>query len=287
MGNVTFFLLRGVCQIPAYVAYEKGFFKNEGIDVEIKVEPTAWMIPYRLANGEGQFAVMPWTRVAVAEERDIPLVLLAGSGHEEAAIVLRKGINPSDVKKVVIPQRGGIKDLTALALIESLRWKDVEIIRQPSGDGAIISFFGEGADAASMVEPYATMMESLGLGRVVKRTGDIWRGAPGCSLTTIAKLKETQPDLVQRVVNAFVHGVFFVKENKDESASIAHKYIGINERFIRKALDANLPDINTIRNKKAMDGILNFMMKLGYIKQSPANYIDLSFLDKATKILGL
>ncbi len=278
-------MLRGVCQIPAYVAYEEGFFKEEGIDVEINIEPTAWLIPYKLTTGESHFAIIPWTRVAAAEERDIPLVLLSGSGYEEAAIVLRKGIRPSEVKKVVIPQRGGMKDLTAMAFIESLGWKDAEILRQPSGDGAIISFFGKGADAASMIEPYATMMELLDVGTIIKRTGDIWRGAPGCSLTTSVSLKESNPDLVQRMVNAFFRGAIFVKNNKKTSAVIGSKYIGVNEDFIHEALKVNLPDINAIRNKTAMDDILYLMKKLGYIKKLPTNYVDLTFLDRAIESL--
>ena len=281
MNKVSFSLLRGVCQIPAYVAHEKGFFKDEGLDVNLNIEPTAWMVPHKLVNGESQFAVIPWTRVAAAEDKDIPLVLICGSGFEEAAIVVRKEINLSEVKKVAVPSRGGMKDLTAMGLIESLGWKDVDLIRLPSGDGAIISLFGKGADAASMVEPYATMMEALGVGTVVKRTGDLWKGAPGCSLTTTMELKETSPDLTQKAVRAFVHGVTFVNENPDESAQIASRYIGINAGFIRKALNVNKPDMNAIRNNRAMEGVISLMMKLGYIRKIPTNFSDLTFLDRA------
>lgn len=70
-------------------------------------------------------------------------MLISGSGFEEAAIVVRKGIRPSDVKSVAVPQQGGIKDLTTMGLMERLGWKDVEIIRLQSGDGAIISLFGK------------------------------------------------------------------------------------------------------------------------------------------------
>ena len=283
MNKVSFSLLRGVCQMPAYVAYEKGFFEEEGLNVNLNIEPTAWMVPHKLVSGESHFAVIPWTRVAAAEDKDTPLVLICGSGFEEAAIVVRKEISASKVRKVAVPLRGGMKDLTAMALIEGLGWKDVELIRLPSGDGAIISLFGRGADAASMVEPYATMMEALGIGTVLKRTGDVWKGAPGCSLTTTMELKETSPDLTQKVVRAFVRGVTFVKENLDESAQIASRYIGINAGFIRKALNVNKPDVDAIRNRKAMEGVLSLMMKLGYIKRLPEGYIDLTFLDKAMK----
>jgi NitT/TauT family transport system substrate-binding protein len=284
INNIQISLLRGICQTPAYVAYEKGFFKEEGLNLDLRIEPTAWMVPHKLASGESHFAVIPWTRAAVAEDKGVPLVLLCGSGYEEAAIVVRNGIEPSAVKSIAVPQEGGMKDLTAMGLMERLGWKDVEILRSPSGDGAIISFFGQGADAASMVEPYATMLEALGIGTVVKRTGDIWEGAPGCSLTTTVQLKRTNPELIQRVVNAFVRGANSVKECPDEASDIACRYIGIDTGFIREALNVNRPDVNAIRNKKAMKGVLSLMMKLGYIDKLPTNYTDLTFLDKAAKI---
>ena len=92
------------------------------------------------------------------------LVVVCGSGHEEAAIVVRHGLEISEVEVVTVPLRGGMKDLTAMALIKSLGWEGAEVRRQPSGDGAIISRSGEGCHAASMVEPYATLMEELGGG---------------------------------------------------------------------------------------------------------------------------
>lgn len=268
--------------MPAYVAQEKSFFKDEGLNVKLHIEPTAWMVPQKLMKGDSLFAVIPWTRVAAAEDKERTLVLISGSGFEEAALVIRKGISISEVRRVAIPQRGGMKDLTAMGLIESLGWRDVEFIRLPSGDGAILSLFGQGADAASMVEPYATMMEALGVGTVVRRTKDIWPGAPGCSLTTTVQLIKNNPELVQKVVNAFVRGAIFVREKPEESAEIASRYIGINARFIHASLYVNQPDVEAIRNKDAMTGVLSLMLKLGYINKLPTNYCDFTFLDKAT-----
>ena len=279
--KVRFALLRGVCQTPAYVAYAKGFFQEAGLDVTLDVVPTAWLIPQQLATGEREFAIMPWTRVAAAQADNVPLILVAGSGIEEAAMVIRKGITPAEVRKVAVPKEGGIKDLTAMALVESLNWQDAELIRQPSGDGAIISFFGQGSDAASMVEPYATMMEELNVGSVLRRTGDVWKDAPGCSLATRVGLTEEDPELVQAVVNAHVRAVNFVEENPAEAAEIASHYIGINHHIIRNALRYNRPSADAVRNTEAMQNILALMQRLGYIKKIPSNYINLTFLDRA------
>jgi ABC-type nitrate/sulfonate/bicarbonate transport system substrate-binding protein len=280
MSAIKLALLRGVCQTPAYAAHERGFFRDEGIETEIDVAATAWLVPDRLSAGDCQFAVIPWTRVAAAGGS---LVALSGSGLEEAAIVVRQGIADEDVSRVVVPLRGGMKDLTAMGLIRSLGWADAEVRRQPSGDGAIIAFFGQGADAASMVEPYATMMESMGIGRVVRRTGDLWPGAPGCSLATSAGLPEREPELTAGVVRAFVQGAEFVRANRDAAAEIASRYIGIGEGFIREALDRNLPRVDAIRNTDAMDAILELMVELGYLDEVPTGFTDLSFLDAAAE----
>jgi NitT/TauT family transport system substrate-binding protein len=219
--------------------------------------------------------------VAAAEANDIPLVLLAGSGCEEAAIVLRTGKTANDVKSVAVPREGGMKDLTAMGMLEMLGWQDAERVRMPSGDGAILALVGQGADAASMIEPYATMIEQLGLGTVIKRTGDVWPGAPGCSLATSVSLTEEQPEMVQAVVDAFVRGAHFVQEQPDEAAEIAADYIGMNPAFIREALRKNLPNLDALRNQDSMDHVMTLMQKLGYVSRRPQHFMNLSFLDKA------
>jgi NitT/TauT family transport system substrate-binding protein len=287
MVDIHMSLLRGICQIPAYVAFERGFFKEEGINLIPDIQPTAWLVPRKLEAGECQFAIFPWTRVAVAEEQGLGLVIVAGSGFEEAAIVVRRGKKIQDVRSVAIPQRGGMKDLTAMGLLESLGWQEIEQIRQPSGDGAIIAFFGEGTDAASMIEPYATMLQEMGVGEIVRRTGDVWPGAPGCCLSTTFELVEQKPEMVHGVVRAFARGNAFLKEHPDQASEMARKYIGVDPRYIRAALRANQPDLSGFRNDDAMGQILSLMQKLGYIKKMPTRYRNFEFLDRVSAEVGI
>lgn len=284
MDKVLLYLLRGVCQLPGYVAYEKGFFLDNDLSLEIQILPTAWIIPEVLGADGNRFAVIPWTRVAAAV--DSKLVLLCGSGIEEAAVVLRSGLRPSEVRRVAVPVAGGMKDLTAMALLKDLGWSDAELCRQPSGDGAILALVGQAADAASMVEPYATMLEGLGIGKVIKRTGDIWPGAPGCSLSARTELVRENPDLLQRVVTAYVKGAQFVTANPQEAAGIGSRYVGVNAQFILEALQVNRPDPLAIRNEAPMQKILSLMKELGYLSNQPSNYTNMSFLNKALTSLA-
>jgi ABC-type nitrate/sulfonate/bicarbonate transport system substrate-binding protein len=281
MEAVRFSLLRGVCQTPAYVAKKRGFFEDAGIDARIEIAPTAWVVPKRLAAREIDFAVLPWTRVATAKSQNEDLVLLCGSGHEEAALVVRPGMKLEDVKKVAVPQEGGMKDLTAAGLMRSLGLGPKDTVRLPSGDGAILAFVGQGAHAAVMIEPYASMLEHLGLGEVVRRTGDVWPGAPGCSLATSRALLRERPDLARAVVGAYVRGAQHVHGSLDDAADAAAPYIGVSVEILRRALAANRPDVRALYNHEAMERVLDLMTDLGYIDERPKDYAELSFLDEA------
>lgn len=279
MQKIHLSLLRGVCQIPAYAACLKGFFAREDVDATFGITPTAWLVPQQLVKGDCDFAVLPWTRVAVAEEGEAPLRVVCGSGYEEAALVVQQALSNEQVNSIAVPREGGMKDLTAMGLIDTMGWSKATQLRFPSGDGAIIAFFGQGADAASMVEPYATMFEQMGTGRVVKRTGDVWPGAPGCSLACTASLIERNPDLVLRVVRAYIHAVSYVNEHPDEAAELAAPLIGIKASYIASAIRANPPNTEGVRHAGMMRKILGFMQTLGYVKEIPENFVDLQFMD--------
>jgi NitT/TauT family transport system substrate-binding protein len=279
MEKINFMLLRCVCQTPAYAACINRFFQQEGLETQFKITPTAWMVPQQLASGDCDFSVLPWTRVAVAEAGEAPLRVVCGSGYEEGALVVRSDLRDDRVRTVAVPREGGIKDLTAMALIHNMGWQKAEQLRYPSGDGAIIAFFGGVADAAYMVEPYATMFEQMGMGRIVKRTGDVWKGAPGCSLACRAALIEQDPDLVQRVVRGYIRAASWVLENPDEAAVIAAPIIGVKASYTAAAIKANPPQIDGIRNRDTMRTILEFMKSLGYIDYIPEGFVDLRFMD--------
>jgi len=83
-----------------------------------------------------------------------------------------------------------------------------------------------------MVEPYATMLEHLRLGCVIRRTRDVRHGAPGCSPRIPTSCSAWSAPICAG----------FAETNRDESAKIAQKNIGISLEIFRKVLDANRPN---------------------------------------------
>ena len=81
MDKVIMSLLRGVCQVPAYVANEMGFFRELDLEVTLDIAATAWQIPDRLADGQSDFAILPWTRTVLENLRR------AGVGRPDLVVV--------------------------------------------------------------------------------------------------------------------------------------------------------------------------------------------------------
>jgi ABC-type nitrate/sulfonate/bicarbonate transport system substrate-binding protein len=136
-----------------------------------------------------------------------------------------------------------------------------------------------------MVEPYATLVEQLGLGDVILRTGEIWSGVPGCSLTTTAQMIDRDPDLVRRMVAGFVRGACEVEDDPETSAKIALPYIGVAANVIQRALHHNRPDVSALDNDTAMARVVNLMVELGYLSETPSRqYKDLTFLREVCSI---
>ena len=113
----------------------------------------------------------------------------------------------------------------------------------------------------------------------MRRTGDIWPGAPGCSLATSQKLLGDDPELVRRVVTAYVRGAEFVAAEPDRAAEIAAKFIGVSAQIVRQAFCYNQPHIQALHNMQVMDQILDLMVELGYLPSRPSGFAELGILD--------
>jgi hypothetical protein len=81
------------------------------------------------------------------------------------------------------------------------------------------------------------------------------------------------------VVEGFVRGLELVEREPDEAARIGSRYIGVEARLVRKALDRNAPDPDTLRNREAIGALLSQMIEAGYLDRVPSGGTDLSFLD--------
>jgi NitT/TauT family transport system substrate-binding protein len=209
--------------LAAGVAAERGFFKEEGLDVEI-VRMNANVAMSSLISGDVDYTMI-FASVIRAAMRGIPLKVIAVlidsppyafiARPEIAAMKALKG------KTVGIGVYGSSNDIIARMMLERFGIdpdKETKLVAFGS-DGARFAALKEGLVEAAIIAPPAdAQARKLGLS-VLARANDLFR-FPHIGLgTTNKKLKEN-PQEISRVIRAFIKANRFVRDNRQEAINI-------------------------------------------------------------------
>ena len=209
--------------LAAGVAAERGFFKEEGLDVEI-VRMNANVAMSSLISGDVDYTMI-FASVIRAAMRGIPLKVIAVlidsppyafiARPEIAAMKALKG------KTVGIGVYGSSNDIIARMMLERSGIdpdKETKLVAFGS-DGARFAALKEGLVEAAIIAPPAdAQARKLGLS-ILARANDLFK-FPHIGLgTTNKKLKEN-PQEVARVIRAFIKANRFVRDNRQEAINI-------------------------------------------------------------------
>jgi len=209
--------------LAAGVAAQRGFFKEEGLDVEI-VRMNANVAMSSLISEDVDYTMI-FASVIRAAMRGIPLKVIAVLiDSPPYAFIARPEITTMKAlkgKTVGIGVYGSSNDIIARMMLERSGIdpdKETKLVAFGS-DGARFAALKEGLVEAAIIAPPAdTQARKLGL-TVLARANDLFR-FPHIGLgTTNKKLKEN-PQEVARVIRAFIKANRFVRDNRQEAINV-------------------------------------------------------------------
>jgi NitT/TauT family transport system substrate-binding protein len=272
-------------QLAAFVAFEKGLFKKEGIHMEIggifKAGPEEMSAFAAGSLDVGYVGEAPATTSVANNTANIRV--LAQANKEGSAMVVNrasnlKSINDLRGKTIAIPGFSTVQDfLLRKALIRNgLGFKEVKIIvvKPPEMIWALES--GD-IDAFIAWEPHVAKAVTKRIGRILVTSHDIWENHPCCVLVADLKFIEKHPELVRKIVNVHVDTTNYIKNHPKEAVRIGVKYTGMDEATIRQAMKNIEFDY-----EPSVEGeveYVDFLNRLGYIKiRSPKTFTRM-FID--------
>jgi NitT/TauT family transport system substrate-binding protein len=270
------YLRNDLHQLAYYVAREKGFFTEQGIEVRdagaFNAGPEE-MSAFSAGDLDiGYVGVAPCLTFASQDMADVKIVAQANMGG--SSILVRPGLDAEDVaalrgRSVAIPGISTVQDfLLRTALVKAgVDPADVtEIVVKPPE--MLSALNGAQVDAAVVWEPYPSMAVAAGSGRVLENSSKIWPHHPCCMVVADSAFIKKDPDTVKRFVAAHVKATKYIQDNPAEAADMAHLFTGQDKAVVKSALKniefGYRPDV------KAITKYVDFMKMAGVVKDKDA-----------------
>lgn len=214
-AKVTVGTLPIVDTVTVAIAQQKGYFKQEGLEVELKTLTGGAAAVPGLVNGELHFAFGNFVSFFSAQAKGVADLKLVADGYQATPgmFLIMRGKNsaigkPQDLtgKKVAINTKNNIAELTARSALEAngVDPKTVQFVEIPFPDMQA-AVERKNVDAAFMVEPYITQSQrSAGMTPVVDAATGATQDVPIAGWATSSKFAGTNPKTVAAFQRAIV-----------------------------------------------------------------------------------
>lgn len=235
---------------PFYVAQDKGFFEDEGLEVEFRHGFETDFLKL-VAAGEIPFVVASGEEVILGRERGLPVTYVA-EWYTRFPVALfalaESGIrSPKDVegKTLGVPGPFGATYIGWKALVYAAGI-DEDKVQVESIGFTQAAAVGEGKVDAAMdyIVNAPVRLRLAGQDVVVFPVSD-YINLPSNGLVTNERLLREDPDLVTGMVRAMLRGIQYTLDHPDEAFAISLKYVpeagGEQEPVSRAVFDASLP----------------------------------------------
>lgn len=217
-----------------YVAKEKGYFQEEGLDVDI-VEPGDDSTSATLvAAGKGEFGVSYQEDVTYARTAEDPLPIRAIATiiqHNTSGFVSLKEANiqsPKDFEGKVYAGWQAPSEEAVIKAVMTAANADFSKLTMVGADGSGFASLGKTVDIQWEFEGWAVIkgrMEGYDLNYLPLKDLDERLDYYTPVIITSERMIEEDPETVQKFINATKKGYEFAISNPEEAAEILGKYV--------------------------------------------------------------
>ena len=244
---------RGLFEFPVVVAMRKGFYKDEGIEVD-KVQMQPALGVKALISGDVDY-LLAWGSALRAAVTGVPVKAVVGiAGRPLHVLIARPEIKtPKDLKGRVIgvDSIAGTVDYLARVAVRHFGLepeRDVQIIVTGESPTRLAALHSGAIDATPIDVAFAVKAEDEGFRRLVY-LGDLIE-LPLSGIAVTDQKLQTHREQVRKVVRATVRGTRYFKQNRNDTVQMLADYLRITPMQAAKAYDTS---VNSFSN----DGMIS------------------------------
>lgn len=292
---------------PLLIAQDKGYFKDEGVEVEAISFTSGPIVHQALAAGELDMAYIGSPPVYHWYSRGLKSKILAKVNYGQAAVISLKdsGINSlKDLKgkKLAGVRKGSGMDvlLRGYVLGEAAKLrpdKDVQIVPMPSGNMGP-SVEAKVVDAAFIWEPFTAQFLLRGKTQVIFDMNKAVPKYPWYIIMAVPDTLKNKRSAVVKVLRAHIRAVKYLNSSPNAGNDIIAK--AFRMETVTDASGTKHPGAAVVRHARARLGweaelkkkdvafiqrLMNYSYSLGYIKKKlkAEELIDRSLMKEAMK----
>ncbi len=245
--------LRVMDDAQAIAAYEGGFYKKHGLDVELIEFKSGTDLIKAIVGGQLDTGVLGFTNAASWSSKGADLKVVGGAQHGFHAIVVRDDTGIKDVAGLkghtLASQKEGS---TADTVLKGVVLKDAGLkpddlsIMGVSPQVAVQSLVGKRVDAAFLFEPQARIAQLIAPVTQIYEVGQVWPFPCMVVITSGDTLKKRKDD-VWKSLDAQREAIDLLQNKPEEGAKLIAGYF-IAEPTLKTLKHGELPREDIIRD---------------------------------------
>jgi len=264
---------------PMYLGIQKGFFKDEGLDVKSTVLQTGNDIITGMVSGDYDVGFVGYISAGIAAAKGVPICVATasdatGTSPEDDWQVLVAGANspikaPQDLagKTISVNGLGGVAEVMIKAAMDKAGadWKSVKMIEVPFPDVPAAIAAGR-IDAGYTSEPFVTTVLDQGGKVVFAPQSYLAPDYPNGSYAASKKIIGSDPDLMKNFDAAMTKSLDYAQAHPDEVRAIIPTYTKIPAELANRM---RLPVFQSALDPKAINEQMGFLKKYGLVDKAP------------------
>ena len=240
------------CEAPIYVAYEKGFFKDEGLDPEL-VKCTWAQYKDNLALGSYDIThhLVMYFLKPIEQGLDVRFL----GGVHNGCLRVQTGVNsPIHAIQDLKGKRIGVPGMGTPPFVFANRvfgthgvdaGKDITWKVYPAGELGLALRKGE-VDAVADSEPIGSLLIAEGIARNVdgmdEATDEPYAHEYCCEIIASGKWIDANPDSAARATRAILKGAVWVQQNPKAAAQLA-----VDKKYLASTVELNTVAISRLK----------------------------------------
>lgn len=290
--------LVGICMSPLFYADAMGYFKDEGLKVELKHMPNPGDGLAALTSGATHIAHVPFTNSIVAANNGAPVKIIGGSGAGGIFLIAQGSTGIKSIDDLKKAKGKGLKigtmrlntfELTTYRVLANngMKYEDFQMVWFNDVLSMAAAFESKAVDLVTHVEPFSTrIVDKLG-GVPIASNQDVWgKDGPDCVTNARADFIAQYPDATKKYLRALLKADAAIKADMPKAVDILDKgkYYRVDRETLAAALPRQTPQVDLTRGgDKGMEIAVADMVTLGYLKKMPDGAIDFRLLRETLK----